>query len=263
MTAIGCPRAWNETLKALRFRWTPAEGVWTFPAGINALEEDLQALAAKLGCRREMSDTRRVPPLPLKDSSPKVVEPDSEQVPIPKWAVICCPAPGKRMTLRESMRKEVTLIASLDWPLRVQDIPEVTDAGLPPEVPRVVVLPGMEELASLGLTQPDVWKLLSDLAAIEVALTTVDDLIDLTDASQAIRRLPHGPGALAYSRGTRSKSKGGRPATAQVKSPEVLNLAKEGMSAGAIAKALGISSRSVRRILASCSTETSSGGSKP
>lgn len=139
-------------------------------------------------------------------------------------------------------------------PLEIPDSP-------PLDATRVCVLPDVPSLIGLGFTSDDLFRLAFDLTPVSIKLRTVDGLIDLSKAMSSARQLPRG--SMEVIPPDQPKSKGGRPATARSRATEVLGLHRKGLSATAIARELGISDRSVRRLLTPEAMEHLSGSSGP
>jgi len=255
ITAIGFGRKRKDELKAHHFRWGAVPEVWVFEASGGNIENYLATLALTLRCKTEMVDVRVAPKAPTTPkntlampSAPKVT-PSPVQTTPPKWAVITCAVPGGKVGLSVGAQKNQTIIGSIPWPPRLNNLPEVISAGLPPEVPRFLCLSGITKLAEANFTQRDLWQLAQAGAEMNVAVLTVDKQFDTRPLLLGIRKLPPGPKCAVLMTSPTQKSKGGRPASARIRSAEVLDLAGKGMSAAAISRQLGISSRSVRRVL--------------
>ncbi len=242
ITAIGFGRARKEELKELRFRWVDSEQLWVFPVTDGSFAKHLPAMAESLGCASEVIDASVVPPLPgTADDLPPAR--------VPNWAFIKCSLEGKILKLTPSGRMTMVDIGTTSWPPDLSTLPSVESAGLPPEVPRLLVLPEVRDLASLGFTRDDLLILLAQAADMGVAICTTDFQFEgrglLSLAKQHIR-VPIAPVKPAQKS---AKPQGGRPATAMVQSPEILRLRDEGLSAAKIAKQLTLSPRSVLRVI--------------
>jgi DNA-binding NarL/FixJ family response regulator len=79
---------------------------------------------------------------------------------------------------------------------------------------------------------------------------TVEGEVCGTSTMRLLHRLPKAPTKAPSSPVDRTPNQGGRPPSARVKGEEVLRLHSEGKSVSEVAGTLGISERSVRRILA-------------
>lgn len=205
ITAIGFGKTRKDELRALRFKWGKVAGVWVFLAdGTDPLETSLKRLGEALGCATEVADTRMVPPKPRERSAekePQQVSVGNVQVSkstslpsdtrlLPRLAVIACPGPGRSFSQTEDARRASPIIASVPWPPQLQAIRAAATSALPPEVPRILVLPTVAEMAGLGFSQVNLWNLASDLAALDIGLCTAHREIDMEEQFRSIRRLP-------------------------------------------------------------------------
>gem|GEM_PF-2249301 len=212
-----------------------------------------------LGCATEMVDVSVAPAIPAMDrdmvdpeASPVTPAPEVSSALVqdkpPTWAVITCAVTGSSVGLSLEAQKTRPVIGSIPWPPCLENLPEVSSAGLPPEVPRYLCLSGIAKLAKANFTQRDLWRLAQEATALNVAICTVDLKFDTRRLLSGIQQLP--PGSCSAEPMTSpTKSKGGRPASARAKQNEVIELDTNGFSAASISRKLGISSRSVRRII--------------
>jgi hypothetical protein len=240
ITAIGFGRPRKEDLKGLKFSWSPTEGLWFFKPTDGVFEKHLLALTRLLSCISEIVDPKVLPALPgAVDELPPPR--------IPEWAFISCSPTGEKMTLTSVGRMVWADLGATPWPPDLTAIPSVSSAGLPAEVPRVLGLPSIRDLKNHGFTREDLFSLMVRALDIGVAIHTRDDQLDVRGLlCLPSNKVPHIPACAPQKP---AKPKGGRPAKARAKSQEILHLAAQDLSAAAIAKKLGISSRSVRRVL--------------
>lgn len=240
ITAIGFGRSRKDELKELRFSWSKSEELWHFKPTDGSLAMHLEALGGRLSCTTDVADTRVMPALPgAIDEVPPLR--------VPEWAFISCSPTGESMTLTPVGEMVWAHIGTTPWPPDPSAIPTASSAGLPPGVPRILGLPSVSVLREQGFTRHDLLSLTSRAADLEVVVYLADDLFD----GRGLIHLPsaktqQGPATNSYKS---AKPKGGRPAKARAQSAEILCLAAQDLSAAAIAKHLGISSRSVRRVL--------------
>ena len=251
IAAIGFRRSENERLKALRFQWSPRDGLWVFQPSTGTIESQIKSLATALGCTFDLADTRVVPPIPgnLPD---RPVPSSTPQAKPSHWALISCMPDGKPLNLAKISRETYTPIGTIPWPPDPKDLmnlPDPVSAGLPPETPRRVCLPTIPELHDLGFTRDDFWRLVEAAVDLDLTVMTQEGEVCGTSTMRILHRLPKAPTKAPSSPVDRTPPRGGRRPSARVKSEEVLRLHAEGQTVASIVNTLGISSRSIRRIL--------------
>jgi hypothetical protein len=251
IAAIGFHRGEKERLKALHFDNNYRDGLLVFTPAPNTIESQIRSLAAALGCSFNLADTRVVPPIPGELPN-RPTPPSLPQTKNSHWALISCMPDGKPLNLGKLSLETYTPIGTIPWPPNPKDLmnlPDPVSAGLPPETPWALCLPTIPELHELGFTRDDFWRLVE--AAVELDLTVMTQEGEFCGEStmRIISRLPKAPAKAPSSPEIRAYPLGGRPPSARVKSEEVLCLHAQGQTVGEIATILGISSRSIRRIL--------------
>jgi hypothetical protein len=252
IAAIGFKRNENERLKALRFQWSPRDGLWVFKPTTSTIESQIRSLADALGCTFDLADTRVMPPIPgsLPD---RPAPPSPPQTKNKHWAVISCMPDGKPLNLDKLSLETYTPIGRIPWPPNPKDLlnlPDPVSAGLPPETPRRLCLPTLPELHDLGFTRDDFLRLLEAAADLDLTIMTIEGEVCGASTMRILHRLPMASTKAPSSPVDRTSNRGGRPPSARLKGEEVLRLHSEGKSVAEVASTLGVSARSVRRILA-------------
>ena len=248
IAAIGFQRSENDRLKVLRFQWSPRDGLWVFQPPTGTIEFHIRSLAAALGCSFELADTRVVPPIP-KNLADQSTPPSPPQAKNKHWALISCMPDGKPLNLAKISLETYTPIGTIPWPPELKNLPDPVSAGLPPETPRRLCIPTIPELHDLGFTRYDFWKLLEAAVDLDLSIMTLESEGCGSSIMRMMSRLPKTPAQSPPSTSNRATLRVGRPPTARVKGEEVLRLHSEGKSVAEVAGTLGISERSVRRIL--------------
>ncbi|HEY3401536.1 MAG TPA: helix-turn-helix domain-containing protein [Geothrix sp.] len=251
IAAIGFQRSENERLKALRFQWIPRDGLWVFQPAANTIESQIRSLVAALGCSFDLADTRVVPPIPGELPN-RPTPPSPPQIKNKHWALISCMPDGKPLNLGKLSLETYTPIGTIPWPPNPKDLmslPSPVSCGLPPETPMRLCLPTLPELHDLGFTRDNFWGLLEAAADLDLTIMTVEGEVCGANTMRLLHRLPKAPSKAPSSPVDLTPNQGGRPPSARVKSPDVLRLYAEGQSVSTIANILGISPRSIRRIL--------------
>lgn len=251
IAAIGFPRGVNERLKELRFQWSPRDGLWVFQPATNNIESQIRSLAAALGCSLDLADTRVVPPIPGELPN-RPTPPSPPQIKNKHWALISCRPDGKPLNLGKLSLETYTPIGTIPWPPSPKDLmslPSPVSCGLPPETPMKLCLPTLPELHDLGFTRDDFWRLVEAAVDLDLSVMTQEGEGCGPSTMRIISRLPQAPAQPPSSPSDIEPPRGGRPPSARVKTPDVLRLHAEGQSVSTIANILGISPRSIRRIL--------------
>ena len=247
IVAIGLGFGRKEELKALRFSWLKTRGVWIYELGNENLKTLLPALAKPLACLTEILDTRVAPPFRKKEEGPAPVEQT-------ELAIITCLLPGRFLSRLAGESLSLPIIASIPWPPSLEDLQNIDTSALPPKVVRLLCLPSLPELLELGFTREDLFQVVEGAAGMDISVCTADlaiDLRGLAPSIKAIQALKDSPSSAKAPRPLpdRHNSKGGRPATARQKAPEVIRLKAEGWTIAQIAVNLLLSRRSIGRIL--------------
>jgi hypothetical protein len=252
IAAIGFHRSDRERLEAHNFRNNYRDDLLVFTPSPNTIEAQIRSLAAALGCSFNLADTRVVPPIPGGLPN-RPTTPSTPQAKTSHWALISCMPNGKPLNLDKLSLETYTPIGTIPWPPNPKDLmnlPNPASAGLPPETPVRLCLPTIPELHDLGFTRDDFWGLLEAAADLDLTIMTVEGEVCGTSTMRLLHRLPKAPTKAPSSPVDRTPNQGGRPPSARVKGEEVLRLHSEGKSVSEVAGTLGISERSVRRILA-------------
>jgi hypothetical protein len=247
IVAIGFGYGRKDELKALGFSWKAARKVWVYEPTKGSLESLLPTLAERLACLTEMPDTRVAPPFQKKEEGPAPVEETA-------LAIITCLLPGRFLTRFPGQSLSLPIIASIPWPPSLEDLRNINTSDIPPEVVRVLCIPSLPELLELDFTREDLFHIVEGAAGMDVSVCTACRRIDFRGhllpikALQALKQSPSVTNAPRTLPGPHN-SKGGRPATAQQKAPEVIRLKSEGWTIAQIQAQLLLSRRSIGRIL--------------
>jgi hypothetical protein len=247
IVAIGFGYGRKDDLKALGFNWLAARKVWVYEPTKGGLESLLPTLAKPLACLTEILDTRVAPPFRKKGEGPAPVDQT-------ELAIITCLLPGRFLTRLAGESLSLPIIASIPWPPSLENLQNIDTSALPPRVVRLLCLPSLPELLELGFTRGDLFRIVEGAAGMDISVCTADlaiDLRGLAPSIKAIQALKDSPSGAIAPRPLpiRHKSKGGRPATAQQKAPEVIRLKSEGWTITQIQAQLLLSRRSIGRIL--------------
>ena len=240
--AIGFERPRNPSLKEHHFRWHTGEELWVLQVAPSDLKTHLQQLATTLDCSSSLIDVELVPALPGNPSAILAPLP-------PDWAMVSCHPDGKLKDLTPTEEMNVIPIGTIPWPPDLNDLPSVESAGLASGVPRLLCLPSVSDLVDWGFSCEKLLVLMVQAAEMGVALYTADDKFDGRGVLPLLRQTTRAQNGPAIAPQKSAKPKGGRPPSAKSKSPEILLLAAQGLSANKIADRLKISARSVGRIL--------------
>jgi len=252
IAAIGFHRGEKERLNALHFQNNYRDRLLVFTPAPNTIESQIRSLAAALGCSFDLADTRVVPPIPGELPN-RPASPSPPQHKIKHCALISCMSDGKHLNLGKLSLETYTPIGTIPWPPNPKDLrnlPDPVSAGLPPETPRRLCLPTIPELHDLGFTRDDFWGLLEAAADLDLTIMTVEGEVCGASTMRLLHRLPMASTKAPSSPVDRTPNRGGRPPSARLKGEEVLRLHSEGKSVAEVARTLGVSARSVRRILA-------------
>lgn len=247
IVAIGFGFGRKDELKALGFSWVAARKVWIYEPTKGGLESLLPTLAKPLACLTEILDTRDSPPFRKKEEGPAPANKT-------ELAIITCLLPGRFLTRLAGESLSLPIIASIPWPPSLEDLRNISTSDIPPEVVRVLCLPSLPELLELGFTREDLFHIVEGSAGMDISICTADlaiDLRGLAPSIKAIQALKNSPSGANAPRPLpdRHNSKGGRPATARQKAPEVIRLKAEGWTIAQIQAQLLLSRRSIGRIL--------------
>ncbi|NTW36035.1 MAG: helix-turn-helix domain-containing protein [Syntrophobacteraceae bacterium] len=240
--AIGFERSHNPSLKEHHFKWHTRDELWVLQLAPSDLKKHLRQLATTLDCPASLIDVEVVPPLPGNLSA--ILDP----LP-PDWAMVSCHPDGTLKDLAPAEEMNVTPIGTIAWPPDLNNLPSVESAGLASGVPRLLCLPSVADLLDQGFSCEKLLVLMVQAADMGVALITADGKFDGRGVLPLLRQTTRAQGGSAIAPQKSAKPKGGRPASARSKSPEILVLAAQGLSANKIADRLKISARSVGRIL--------------
>jgi hypothetical protein len=247
IVAIGFGYGRKDELKALGFSWKAARRVWVYEPTKGVLESLLPTFAERLACLTEMPDTRVAPPFRKKEESPAPVEKT-------KLAIITCLLPGRFLMKYPGESLSLPIIASIPWPPSLENLRNIKTSDIPPEVVRVLCIPSLPELQELGFTREDLFHIMDEAAGMDISVSTACRAIDFRGflksikALQALKQSPLGTNA-PRTLPDRHNSKGGRPATAMEKAPEVIRMKSEGWTIAQIQAQLLLSRRSIGRIL--------------
>lgn len=247
ITAVGFGVGRKEELKALKFVWKPAEHLWIFPVPPQAMEEHLRHLSASLGCASEALLSLKIPPVPA-SSANVASNPD------PKMAVIACPVDKRPIQLAPGAQGRLVMLGTIPWPPDLTALPDVSDFGLPPNVPRRLVLSPVDALARSGFTREDLWRLIDAAADLGVTVGLAGHEINTKHLQDVLLQLPRRRPVDPHVDSGRPPTKGGRPRTAALHQEEIVRRYAQGQSMAAIARALGFSARSVGRMIRMAST---------
>lgn len=246
ITAIGFGKPRKDELKGLGFRWHAEEYLWAYHPSNESLEGPLRRFAERLRCAKELITEDAVPPYPQELPPTEQVQtapppPNTSSVTGTDWLTCySTPIPGDIGAVWEDA-KGYCFAGRIPWPPSPAQMPEANH----PVAGRLLIIPELSDLSRYGFTRGHFLDLLAGCFLHGVALATSLRGLNTCKIIELADSLPHGPSQALRSVPRRS----GRPASAMARSAEVLLAAQGGKSAAQIAHELGISSRSVRRIL--------------